>query len=236
MTFNRIQALRNSKIKVAREDENTYFYIQGPTIGELYDDDRLFLVCQILLMGTEELKSFLKIEEDISKLQIITMLLTKLDENEDLTTKLKKIIIDLNIKNEVIHIGQSRLKVSELEKVSEVLQILMGQTNKVQEEKVSPDEKRLRDLEAKVKAKKEQQSSNAKLDDQESDKNNIEDIILSVIYEFGFDFEKIMNMNYFTLIWYYSYTSKLHVYRINQHAIGSGMVKKINTDYFTSLK
>jgi hypothetical protein len=236
MTFNRIQALRNSKIKVAREDEKTYFYIQGPTIGELYDDDRLFLVCQILLMGTEELKSFLKIEEDISKLQIITMLLTKLDENEDLTTKLKKIIIDLNIKNEVIHIGQSRLKASELEKVSEVLQILMGQTNKVQEEKLSPDEKRLRDLEAKVKAKKEQQSGNAKPDDQESDKNNIEDIILSVIYEFGFDFEKIMNMNYFTLIWYYSYTSKLHVYRINQHAIGSGMVKKINTDYFTSLK
>jgi hypothetical protein len=236
MTFNRIQALRNSKIKVAREDEKTYFYIQGPTIGELYDDDRLFLVCQILLMGTEELKSFLKIEEDISKLQIITMLLTKLDENEDLTTKLKKIIIDLNIKNEVIHIGQSRLKASELEKVSEVLQILMGQTNKVQEEKLSPDEKRLRELEAKVKAKKEQQSGNAKLDDQESDKNNIEDIILSVIYEFGFDFEKIMNMNYFTLIWYYSYTSKLHVYRINQHAIGSGMVKKINTDYFTSLK
>jgi hypothetical protein len=236
MTFNRIQALRNSKIKVAREDEKTYFYIQGPTIGELYDDDRLFLVCQILLMGTEELKSFLKIEEDISKLQIITMLLTKLDENEDLTTKLKKIIIDLNIKNEVIHIGQSRLKASELEKVSEVLQILMGQTNKVQEEKLSPDEKRLRDLEAKVKAKKEQQSGNAKLDDEESDKNNIEDIILSVIYEFGFDFEKIMNMNYFTLIWYYSYTSKLHVYRINQHAIGSGMVKKINTDYFTSLK
>jgi hypothetical protein len=236
MTFNRIQALRNSKIKVAREDEKTYFYIQGPTIGELYDDDRLFLVCQILLMGTEELKSFLKIEEDISKLQIITMLLTKLDENEDLTTKLKKIIIDLNIKNEVIHIGQSRLKASELEKVSEVLQILMGQTNKVQEEKLSPDEKRLRDLEAKVKAKKEQQSGNEKLDDQESDKNNIEDIILSVIYEFGFDFEKIMNMNYFTLIWYYSYTSKLHVYRINQHAIGSGMVKKINTDYFTSLK
>ena len=236
MTFNRIQALRNSKIKVAREDEKTYFYIQGPTIGELYDDDRLFLVCQILLMGTEELKSFLKIEEDISKLQIITMLLTKLDENEDLTTKLKKIIIDLNIKNEVIHIGQSRLKASELEKVSEVLQILMGQTNKVQEEKLSPDEKRLRDLEAKVKAKKEQQLGNAKPDDQESDKNNIEDIILSVIYEFGFDFEKIMNMNYFTLIWYYSYTSKLHVYRINQHAIGSGMVKKINTDYFTSLK
>jgi hypothetical protein len=45
-----------------------------------------------------------------------------------------------------------------------------------------------------------------------------------------------MNMNYFTLIWYYSYTGKLHVYRINQQAISSGMVKKINTDYFTSLK
>jgi hypothetical protein len=45
-----------------------------------------------------------------------------------------------------------------------------------------------------------------------------------------------MNMNYFTLLWYYSYTGKIHVYRINHFALSSGMVKKINTDYFTSLK
>jgi hypothetical protein len=58
----------------------------------------------------------------------------------------------------------------------------------------------------------------------------------AVSYEFGYTIEHMMNMNYFTLLWYYSYTGKIHVYRINHFALSSGMVKKINTDYFTSLK
>ena len=90
----------------------------------------------------------------------------------------------------------------------------------------------MKELEAKVQAKKDRKKSMEEKDDQ----SLIENIMIAVTYEFGFSLEEIMNMNYFTLIWYYSYTGKLHVYRINQQAIASGMVKKINTDYFTSLK
>lgn len=97
---------------------------------------------------------------------------------------------------------------------------------------MTPQEKRMKELEAKVQAKKQKQKSNEDQDGQ----NILESIMIAVTYEFGFSLEDIMNMNYFTLIWYYSYTGKLHVYRINQQAIASGMVKKINTDYFTSLK
>lgn len=236
MIFNRMQGLRNGKIKIAREVENTYFYIQGPTIGELYEDEKLFLVSQILLMTTEELKEFLKIESDFSKLEMITMVVTKFEDGSALIDKFKKIILNFNIKNQLIYIDKDRIQEPELEKISDVLEILMGQKNQSDFKKLSPDEQRLEDFEKKLKEKKLAQANNDDKNVNDSSTVMIENIIIAVIYEFGFDFEKIMNMNHFTLIWYYSFTSKLHVYRINQHAIASGMVKKINTDYFTGLK
>jgi hypothetical protein len=236
MTFNRIQMLRNMPMKVARENKDEYLYVQGPSIGDLYEDDKLFLVSQILLMKENELKDFLKIEDKSTKLELITTLLTKFEEKDVLMEKIKKIILDINIKNDKIYIGAKILKKVELERITQILEIIMGQkTNLEPEEKeLSPDEKRLKQLEEKVQAKKQKQKS--EVQSAENDENAIENIMIAVIYEFGFDFEKIMNMNYFTLIWYYSFTGKLHVYRINQQAIASGMVKKINTDYFTGLK
>jgi ATP phosphoribosyltransferase regulatory subunit HisZ len=150
--------------------------------------------------------------------------------------KFQKIILDLYVKNEKLFVGAQLLKLKELQKIEEVLQIIMGQkiSTSKDEEELSPEEKRMLELEEKIKAKKQKQEEEEGKTEQ--DANTIEDIMIAVIYEFGFDLEKIMNMNYFTLIWFYSYTSKLHVYRINQFAIGSGMVKKINSDYFTSLK
>lgn len=228
--------LRNMPMKVARENKDDYLYIQGPSIGDLYEDDKLFLISQILLMKENDLKDFLKIEDKSTKLELITTLLTKFEEKDVLMEKIKEIILDINIKNDKIYIGTKILKKVELERITQILEIIMGQkTNlELEEKELSPDEKRLKQLEEKVQAKKQKQKS--EVQGAESDENAIENIMIAVIYEFGFDFEKIMNMNYFTLIWYYSFTGKLHVYRINQQAIASGMVKKINTDYFTGLK
>lgn len=223
-------------MKVARENKDDYLYIQGPSIGDLYEDDKLFLISQILLMKENDLKDFLKIEDKSTKLELITTLLTKFEEKDVLMEKIKEIILDINIKNDKIYIGTKILKKVELERITQILEIIMGQkTNlELEEKELSPDEKRLKQLEEKLQAKKQKQKS--EVQGAESDENAIENIMIAVIYEFGFDFEKIMNMNYFTLIWYYSFTGKLHVYRINQQAIASGMVKKINTDYFTGLK
>lgn len=237
MTFNRIQMLRNKQIKIARDRKDSYMYIQGPTIGQVYEDEKLFLVAQIIMMPEKELINFLNLQDSkLNKLELLTLLLTQFQEKEMFLEKFQKIILDLYVKNEKLFVGAQLLKLKELQKIEEVLQIIMGQkiSTSKDEEELSPEEKRMLELEEKIKAKKQKQEEEEGKTEQ--DANTIEDIMIAVIYEFGFDLEKIMNMNYFTLIWFYSYTSKLHVYRINQFAIGSGMVKKINSDYFTSLK
>lgn len=233
MTFNRIQMLSNKPIRIAREKQDSYLFVQGPTIGQVYEDDKLFLATQILIMPEKELKNFLNSSESkLNKLELLTLLLTSYQEKDILLEKFKQIILGLYVKEDRLYIDKQLLKQQEVVRIESILQIIMGQKveEKEEEPELSPQEKRLKDLEEKVKAKKQKQEV------QPEEDNGIENIIIAVIYEFGFDFEKIMNMNYFTLIWYYSYTGKLHVYRINQQAISSGMVKKINTDYFTSLK
>lgn len=233
MTFNRIQMLSNKPIRIAREKQDSYLFVQGPTIGQVYEDDKLFLATQILIMPEKELKNFLNSSESkLNKLELLTLLLTSYQEKDILLEKFKQIILGLYVKEDRLYIDKQLLKQQEVVRIESILQIIMGQKVEEKEEQpeLSPQEKRLKDLEEKVKAKKQKQEV------QPEEDNGIENIIIAVIYEFGFDFEKIMNMNYFTLIWYYSYTGKLHVYRINQQAISSGMVKKINTDYFTSLK
>ena len=225
--------LSNKPIRIAREKQDSYLFVQGPTIGQVYEDDKLFLATQILIMPEKELKNFLNSSESkLNKLELLTLLLTSYQEKDILLEKFKQIILGLYVKEDRLYIDKQLLKQQEVVRIESILQIIMGQKVEEKEEQpeLSPQEKRLKDLEEKVKAKKQKQEV------QPEEDNGIENIIIAVIYEFGFDFEKIMNMNYFTLIWYYSYTGKLHVYRINQQAISSGMVKKINTDYFTSLK
>jgi hypothetical protein len=228
--------LRNKPIKVARERQDSYLFIQGPTIGQIYEDDKLFMAVQILMMPEKELKDFLNLKDtSFDKLQLLTLLVTEYKEKETLINYFSQIILGLKIKNDRIFIDTQLLKLKEVSSIQEILQTIMGQKAKPskEEKELSPQEKRLLELEEKINRKKNQKQEE-KLS--ETDENHIENIMVAVMYEFGFDFEKIMDMNYFTLIWFYSYTSKLHVYRINQFAIGSGMVKKINSDYFTSLK
>jgi hypothetical protein len=62
---------------------------------------------------------------------------------------------------------------------------------------MTDDEKRLLQLEEKIKKKKQAQEDPGKEVDS---KSILEDIIIAVTYEFGFTLEHIMNMNYFALL------------------------------------
>jgi hypothetical protein len=198
MTFNRIQLLRNKPIKISRSLPNLYFHVQGPTIGEVYDNDKLFLVVQILMMEEAELKKFLKIEDKLSKLEILTLILTKFEERGILLIEMQKVILGLNLKDNKIFIDKYQMTKKELELTSEVLQLIMGQKNdsNIEEENLTPEEIRVKELEKKVQEKKKKQE-----DKKETNSENLlENIIMAVIYEFRLSIEEIMNMNYFTLI------------------------------------
>jgi len=238
MTFNKIQLLRNRPIQVEREEPETYLFIQAPTISELYDNNLFFFTIQILTMELEELKKFLKVKnKKFNRMNIVNIVLEEANESAEIASYLNRIIVDSYFEEGFLCVNNKELTDSEIQKISKLLRISIGEERyeDYSEEKkdLTDEEKRLLELEEKIKKKKQtQQQAEEKVDS----KSVLEDIIIAVSYEFGFTLEHIMDMNYFTLLWYYSYTGKIHVYRINQFAIGSGMVKKINTDYFTSLK
>lgn len=238
MTFNKIQLLRNRPIKVERDKPDTYLFVQAPTIAETYDDNIFFFTVELLIMELENLKNFLKVKnKKLNRMGIINTVLEEAKESEEILSHLNKMIFHSYFYEGFLCVDNKEITETEIEKVSKLLRIAMGEEkyDDYSEEKreLTDQEKRMLELEEKIKKKKQTQEEKGETVDS---KNVLEDIIIAVTYEFGFTLEHIMNMNYFTLLWYYSYTGKIHVYRINQFAIGSGMVKKINTDYFTSLK
>jgi len=238
MTFNKIQLLRNRPIQVEREEPETYLFIQAPTISQLYDSNLYFFTVQLLTMELNALKDFLKVKnKKLSRREILNIVLEEAEEKGDILNHLKNIILNCYFEDGFIFVGEKEITEIEIEKISKLIRIAIGEEKyedySEEQKNLTDEEKRLLELEEKIKKKKQtQQEGNEKADS----KSVLEDIMIAVTYEFGFTLEHIMDMNYFTLLWYYSYTGKIHVYRINQFAIGSGMVKKINTDYFTSLK
>lgn len=238
MTFNRIQLLRNKPIKVLRENEKDFIYVQGPTVAELYDDELYFFVVQLLVLPREELLKLLQSKNDkYSKIEMINIILTESDDKEKFKKYISQIIIGSEMKGEFLSHNGEEITDTEIEMISDLIRIIMGQKKyeeySEEQRELTDEEKRLAELEKKIQAKKEAKTES---EQKEEPKNILEDIMIALTYEFGFTIEHMMQMNYFTILWYYSYTGKLHVYRFNQFALSSGAVKKINTDYFTSLK
>lgn len=238
MTFNRLQLLRNKIIKVERENKKDFLNIKGPSVGELYDDSIKFFMIQVLIMSKEQLIEYLNItNEKYSKIEMINVILQEAQDAENLKATIADIIVGAQMQEGFLCYEDIEITEKEIEKVSHLLKIIMGQKkydeNATEESQLSDDEKRMLALEEKIKKKKAEQQKNEEAVDS---KNVLEDIMIALAYEFNLTIEQMMDMNYFTLLWYYSYTGKIHVYRTNQFALSSGMVKKINTDYFTGLK
>jgi hypothetical protein len=238
MTFNRIQLLRNSPIKVARDQIEDFIYVQGPTIANIYSDEIYFFSLQLITMPMNDLMAFLKVtNEKLSRIEIINIVLEEAQEKEKVLESFKKIIINCDFIDGFLQHGNKEISEEEIRKISRLLKIIMGQ-EKYEDydgndsKELTDMEKRQIELDERIRKKKESQKKESVVDE----KNVLEDIIIAITYEFGFKLEDIMNMNYFTLLWYYSYTGKIHIYRFNQFALSSGAVKKINADYFTSLK
>lgn len=128
MTFNRIQMLRNKPIKIARDKQDNYLYVQGPTIGETNEDEKLFLVCQMLMMEEKELKKFLDVKSDtFNKLTLINYVFTQLKEKDTLIEKLQKILLNSKIYKSAIYIDENPLTYEELKRIEKILLIVMGQ-------------------------------------------------------------------------------------------------------------
>lgn len=242
MDLNRLLLLSNSPIKVARGVENEFITIKGPTIKEFNESKSIFIAVEFLTSTVEQLKKLIGISEDknLKKDEILDAILQDSDFSEMIMEGFSKIIPGIQIKNNFLVYNNLEVSSIDLENISKILNTVMGNLNEEEEKeedlsKLSELERKMILNERKIKEKKEKlnKKENTKED---SNINPLEDILMAISYEFGFTIDQMMDMNYFTLLWYYSYISKIHLYTFNLAAISSGAAKNIETDYFTNLK
>ena len=64
--------------------------------------------------------------------------------------------------------------------------------------------------------------------------NNItvEQIMLAVTYEFGITPKDLLDSNYFSLVWYFSYVGKVDAHKLNQMILSSGLSKQKSYSYW----
>jgi uncharacterized UBP type Zn finger protein len=202
MTFNKIQLLRNQPIQVERENPGTHLFVQPPTISQLYDDNLYFFTIQLLTVEIESLKNILKVKnKKLSRVEIINIILEEADENQEILKHLQKIILGCYFDQNFLCLNEKEITETEINKISKLLKISIGEQKyedySEEEKTMTDDEKRLLQLEEKIKKKKQAQEDPGKEVDS---KSILEDIIIAVTYEFGFTLEHIMNMNYFALL------------------------------------
>jgi uncharacterized UBP type Zn finger protein len=202
MTFNKIQLLRNQPIQVERENPGTHLFVQPPTISQLYDDNLYFFTIQLLTVEIESLKNILKVKnKKLSRVEIINIILEEADENQEILKHLQKIILGCYFDQNFLCLKEKEITETEINKISKLLKISIGEQKyedySEEEKTMTDDEKRLLQLEEKIKKKKQAQEDPGKEVDS---KSILEDIIIAVTYEFGFTLEHIMNMNYFALL------------------------------------
>lgn len=72
----------------------------------------------------------------------------------------------------------------------------------------------------------EEKVRKAKNKNKETQSISLEQIIVSLMYEFKFSQDEIKAMNYFTISWYFGYAYRLDLHKVTQVAAGNGALDK----------
>jgi len=142
-----------------------------------------------------------------------------------------KYVENCEFKDKQMFVNGEKVMSYELEYIAKVILFSMGQKEYIdkQEEKIeeiNPVIARIlqQQKEAEEKLKKAKASKNNKL--------TIEEIMIAVSYEFHIDYQKLLSMSYYGLIWYFGYVGKVDAHKLNQMILSSGMSKQKNYNYW----
>jgi glutamyl/glutaminyl-tRNA synthetase len=133
--------------------------------------------------------------------------------------------------NKELFVGGEKVMSYELQYIADSMLMSLGQ-----EEYIDKKEKTKEDtnpIMAKIlKQQKEAEEKLKKAKASKDDKLSIEEIILAVSYEFHIDYQKILQMSYYGLIWYFGYVGKVDAHKLNQMILSSGMSKQKTYSYW----
>jgi glutamyl/glutaminyl-tRNA synthetase len=152
-------------------------------------------------------------------------------EDNALKKYLLKYVEGAEFKNKEMFVGGQKVMSYELQYIADSMLISLGQEEYIDKKEQTIEE--TNPIMAKIlKQQKEAEEKLKKAKASKEDKLSIEEIIIAVSYEFHIDHEKILQMSYYGLIWYFSYVGKVDAHKLNQLILSSGMSKQKNYNYW----
>lgn len=229
----------NGFITFQETPESDFISFKVPTIGELADNPNTPIIQNLLFAEKETYeKMSLSFKHDTRGMFLYGLIITKNYYQDMLTSFFKKYIHDFKVMPSGLFVSEYKLTSNALEYISNVMLVSMGykdieellgaekpdpfegmtEAQKAQKQKELAVEERLK------KAKEKKQKQNKKLELTQ------EKIILAVSQVYSYTIEEIKKINYFTLMWYFSYVYKIDHHQVMQTAAGSGNLGK-NSKY-----
>lgn len=217
--INALSLIRNKDFYFVNENNvKIQFYV--PSFDDYLADTNLSMFIGLLELDKEKFKE-MKIKNNYDLL--IQALQNKLYLDEILFT-LHKYIPNINYKNGGFFVDEEYMIPAELDFVVDVWRVALGLLSIDQftgaaeaDPELDEFEKRIREKEAKIKKIKEKT---------ESGNFDLDRIIITVMKEFGLTMSQLLEMNLFTIFWYYRYALRVSNYFVESIAYGNGLIKK----------
>jgi hypothetical protein len=234
-TLQKLSLIENTPIEFSVDDRRAITFT-CPTIYDLTTELELKTFISILSLTPEKMEELkIKVNFDVSNTgKIVQGFISSGGYSSILIKYFLKYIKNSKVIENAIYVDEEKVLSTELDYIADVIQMAVGQ-KPFQEEQVSKAE-----LDDPVLGKiiKAQQQAEEKLRQAKSKKAkngkgySIEEIMLSISYEFGFNMNDLLNKTYFGLIWYFGFVSKVDAHKLNQMILSSGMSKQKNYNYW----
>lgn len=236
MQFSVLHLLSNEVLKLGLHQDNTKnILIKIPTIIQIHTDLDLSTALNLFMLDDSML--FDNKTNNITRIDFLNYFLLESENKNQVFAKTKEFILNLEFVDNVMKVDFVELTNEDLINIMEVLKLGFGSINFSQYKNkklletnnsvLSKDEQRMLDFEKKLQSKKLKEKQESKDDGEHS----IENIIITVIYEYRLSMQEVLNLNYFTLFWYFKYAMGIHSYRMQNFALPSGAIKTVQ--YFT---
>jgi hypothetical protein len=236
-TFNRFSLVHNLPVEFSINNRRSITF-SFPTIKEATTDLDLRLFIGMLSLTEEQIKEFkikLLVKPDNYGALALGLLFDE-SHSSIIAKYLIKYIKNAEFKEKTIFIKNEKVLAKELDYIIEALMISMGRKPYVEED-VENKEIEENPIMAKILAAQKEAEEKLNRTKQKKAKNSgkgytIEEIMLAISYELGLSIEYLLNLNYFAVIWYFGFVSKVDAHKLNQMILSSGMSKQKNYSYW----
>lgn len=217
-SVNKLMLLRNKDFYFVNENDKR-IYFKVPNFDDYLADTNLSIFLSMLEIDKSQFKEMqIKNNYDL----ILAMLNNNMYLNEIIPT-LHKFIPDLTIEGQGLFVNGEYIIPEELDFIILIWKIALGLEkveildNKELDPELSEFEKRIKEKEDKIKKIKN------KVD---TDSLDLDKVLITIMREFSLTMSQILEMNLFTIFWYYVYALKISNYNIEVVAFGNGLIKK----------